>query len=622
MTQSNMEENEGGTTPSTLLLINCGLSVATVFLIKAVGDEYRVISRQQTPISGQKEEEYLTERILDAIKAIERATGHLLLTDEDEIIRNTLQLGRGADQVELSLSEGAPLSLVLIAPSVNDTAVGSADYLIKSFSSRLLRVITPDSVKSLREEIEFFGAERPNIVLFVGSDSRSQRIIDDMAELTRTIGFGIRQFSGPDRAEVIYAASDHWLPDIMAAMNNEVEVHQVSNLRPDAKRENIHHARLFLDELIQEIKLDKMPGVPQLSRWGNTVPTASLTNLLRFTRYQSEINSNPILVINWDQQGLSLLYGLDHFTDVVVRPELGLGPALANLDEHLDLEEINRWIPWETFTDSEAQTEYERGIPAIKNYLVHKSIHPDTLPMTELEESILQAVLLVALNEAIKEARVGWGLHNNDPIELSQLFVSGEQLLDTTSTEGIVWALLNGIQPVGVTELFFDPYMLLPVLGNLLQSAPEVAVRLPIRDTLREMGWIVGLSGRSSLFSRSAATLQGGSANTNGQQADSGSISHKIAWNSLSHVRVPVGEKVDLTLKTHWGARLGKGANGRHSFKDILGETHLIVDARTRPIALPTKEKERIALLTKWKEELREFLAAQSNEHHFSTPTN
>lgn len=620
MTQSNMEENEGGTAPSTLLLINCGLSVATVFLIKEVGEEYRVISRQQTPIGGQREEEYLTERIIEAIKKIELSTGHLLLTEDDEIIRNTLQLGRGADQVEFSLSEGAPLTIVLIAPSVNDTAVSSADYLIKSFSSRLLRVITPDSVKSLREEIDFFNAERPNIVLFVGSDSRSQRVIDDMAELTRIIGFGIRQFAGPDRAEVIYAASGHWLADIMGALNNEVEVHQVSNLRPDAKRENIHHARLFLDELIQEIKLDKLPGVSQLARWGNTTPTSSLTNLLRFTRYQAEISPNPILVINWDQQGLTLLYGLDHFTDVVVRPELGLGGSLAHLEEHLDLEEINRWIPWDTLADG--QTELESGIPAIRNYLVHKSIYPDTLPMTAQEESILQAVLLVALNDAIKRARVGWGLHNNEPLELGQLFVSGEQLLDTTSTEGIAWALLNGIQPVGVTELFFDPYMLLPILGNLLESAPDVAIRLPIRDALREMGWIVGLSGRSSLFSRSAATLQGGSAKTNGQQADSGSISHKIAWNSLSHVRVPVGEKVDLTLKTHWGARLGKGANGKHNFEDILGETHLIVDARSRPITLPTKEQERIALLSKWKEELREFLAAQSNEHHFSTPTN
>lgn len=175
--------------PSSLLLINCGHAIITVLLIKSIGDDYRIIARQQVPSRISGEAENLLSRVLEAIKGIEAASGHTILTNENEIIRNTLQVARGIDKVGLTFSVSDPLRLILVGPDVDDMAVSSADYLIQSFPSKLLRVITPDSLRSMPEELDYFLENRPDAVLMVGSESsKNRQIIENMANISQIIG--------------------------------------------------------------------------------------------------------------------------------------------------------------------------------------------------------------------------------------------------------------------------------------------------------------------------------------------------------------------------------------------------------------------------------------------------
>jgi hypothetical protein len=74
-----------------------------------------------------------------------------------------------------------------------------------------------------------------------------------------------------------------------------------------------------------------------------------------------------------------------------------------------------------------------------------------------------------------------------------------------------------------------------------------------------------------------------------------------IKYGSLEMIKLPIGQAATVQLHPLHRFDVGMGGAGRSgSVKVIGGELGLIVDARGRPLSLPSESTRRIEILKKW----------------------
>jgi hypothetical protein len=154
-------------------------------------------------------------------------------------------------------------------------------------------------------------------------------------------------------------------------------------------------------------------------------------------------------------------------------------------------------------------------------------------------------------------------------------------------------ALLDSLQPTGITTLVLDPHSLTPALGAAAAVLPMVTVHVLESGSFVSLGTVVsplggGRAGRPvarvKLEREGAAALEG-----------------EIRLGQLVVLPLGPGEVGRLTLRPERGFDVGFGGPGKAgALKVTGGAVGLMIDARGRPLTLPKDAGRRRELNQKW----------------------
>jgi hypothetical protein len=225
---------------------------------------------------------------------------------------------------------------------------------------------------------------------------------------------------------------------------------------------------------------------------------------------------------------------------------------------------------------------------SVSDLLQTLSAHPATLPHLPDELAAMQAATRVQLGALIEEAPVG-------PVDL--VIGCGRTLAAAPRPAQAARMLLDGIRPVGISQLAVDAAALLGPLGSLPDEELSEGLALLSDDLLVPLG--------------TAVVTRGGEP---GQVAMRVTV-HRPGWptpapivlrvGQLQVVPLGRGQEAELTVEPGPGVNLGVGRRtSRVQAMATGGSVGLILDARGVPIALPRRGDDRRAVLAGWADAL------------------
>jgi hypothetical protein len=225
---------------------------------------------------------------------------------------------------------------------------------------------------------------------------------------------------------------------------------------------------------------------------------------------------------------------------------------------------------------------------AVADLLQTLRARPATLPQTPSELSATQAAARLQLGSLVEDEPIG-------PLDV--LVGAGTTIASAPHPAQSARILLDGVRPIGVTQLAIDQGALLGPLGSLPDDEIREGTALLGDDLLVPLGTsVVTRGGEPGRLAMRVTVRRAG-------WPDLGPVSVRVG--QLQVVPLARGQEAELTIEPGDGISLGAPRRSPRIQATATGGTvGLILDGRGVPIALPKRADDRRAVLAGWREAL------------------
>jgi hypothetical protein len=597
---------------NSLLVADCGTVVTKVSLLGLVEGQYRLMARGEAPTTLKPPYEDVTEGIIQAVQTIEFITGRRFF-EKRQVISPEKPNGDGVDLFIATMSTGEPLRLIVMG-AISPMLANLAEQAISGLYVQAQAVPSPSFVAAADQPAPVgvgagggsWTADRmnqewerqlsrmrefhPQVALIVGMadppagaaplQEACQLLVNAAGESsTQSMQNGNAPTQGSvfEPYSVVYAAAPQYVEAVRRMVQDIAEVTRVDSLVSPAQ---LGPVSMAIGELYEHHALQRLSGYERLSSWLSAAPMASATSLSSLVRFLAQHYAMNVTAVDVGGANTTVMVAGEHGEFIpMVNPNLGVGSRIDGILQRVGWQRIARWIP---FRISEEE---------IRQFALSQMAHPQAVPATSRELQISQAFAREAIAltiESLKRADVEWP-------ESDLILATGGVLSHAPKHGQVAMILLDALQPRGVTSLVLDKTMLISQLGAVATVAPIAAVQVNENDAVsHRLGTCVVPFGN---MKPGEVALRVGLEYTNGKQ-----VNMDVAAGSIEVIPLQPNEQALLTLfpAPTVDVGLGPGERARAAEEIDGGLMGLIIDARGRPLNLPTDETERQARLLQW----------------------
>lgn len=553
------------------LIVDVGSTTTKAILIERGVDGYQVTERGEAPTTVEKPDEDVMVGVRNAISQISRplATTQFLATSS---------AGGGLQVIVCGLSK------FVTAESAEKAALGAGALLIDVFS--------PDDGRSLFEQMEALRKAKPDMVLLAGGLDRAVSVdfIIEFCDLLNST-LPVPRFGQGHSLPVIYAGCPAGRPLVQDTLSENFDLHIVPNLRPDFDEEQLGPARDAIHDVFLTHVMAQAPGYPVLKeRVSQPVMPTPLAVGKIMTRLAER---DEIEIVGADIGGATtdVFSVLDHEFNRTVSANLGMSYSAGNVLLSAGVEQILRWLPFD--------------VPAawLQDRVMDKLVFPTTVPETLLDLLMEQALarealrlslehhvsLVTSLNRQATGIQRALLTHEAQSIvtrakqqilnmqRIGLLVGSGGVLSHAPRRAQAAAMLMDAFAPLGYTILAVDSIFMMPHLGVLSESEPEIALAVLERDCFVPLGPCVSLVSAQK-------TEPGLVAGKCTLRTDQGISHSEIRLGEVLSWPLGRGERAQLRVEAEAGFDFGAGV-GRVLEQAVTGgEVGAIIEARGRSL--------------------------------------
>lgn len=579
---------------NSVLAIDCGSTTTKAALFARNADgRLALVERRDAPTTVEAPFEDVTVGVRQAVSYLEEATGWRLLAPEAEgqgFITPALAPGHGVDTAVSTSSAGGGLR-VLVAGVIRGMTAESAERAALGAGAIVSEVIAVDDGRRPYEKLERIREVEPDMILLAGGvDGGNISHVAGLAELIFTAGARPRfAEAGTDPLPIVYAGNQEASGQVREILGSNSLFSAVSNIRPRLERENVLPAKRELQELFMKHVMIHAPNYREFVSWVDAiVPTPAAVGLA--VEMTAASLGDPVLAVDVGGATTDIFSAFGGNLYRSVGANLGLSYSALNLLAEAGEENIQRWLshPWDEigFTDA----------------IANKAVRPTTLPETPADLELEQAMAREALRLSLarhREIVVGLrGVHQER--DMSNIFhqpLTGQPLFSMNRQKAIVgsggvlsqapepWQtaaiLADGLEPEGVTELYYDRGFLFPYVGAMAEVNLEAAREMLFGQALVPLGTVVSPvspSRRDSGPGRPAARVVFSPPGEAAREME-------MIWGQLRILPLPAGCRARLELHpTSAVTDVGAGPGEPWTGMVPGGAVGLILDARGRPL--------------------------------------
>ncbi len=586
--------------PESIIAADIGSVNTRVVLVDRVEGEFRFLATGASPTTAEPPFADISVGVRRALEQIENKTHRSLLTEDGQLIIPERPSGQGVDAFVAITSAAQPLRVAVVGLS-REVSVASAARAVNGTYATTVATLaldetggrwlsTPTTLPAKADHrgdleprpvgpptdpaviaAEALARARPEAIILVGGiDGGATTALYEIANLVATITAAYEEGKRP---VVIFAGNRAARPEIAARIGKVAPLRMVDNVHPELDREDLGALGRELESLYVEQKSARLPGLGALAGWSEApvIPSArAFENVVRFLSRRYDLN-----VVGADLGGTTttvVTAHRDRFTRVV-RADLGLGHTLENILAQIGVDDWMGWLP------------FECGADDLRARVATQAFHPSTIPATREDARLLQAAARAALIRAARASHM-------DTRGVDLIVLSGAICVQNADYGALALLALDAFEPRGVFTLAVDTLGLASAMGALAAVNREAAASVIERDGFLTLGTVIAPN----------------SSNRDGQvdlrvqvrPADGGPINVEVEHGSLEVVPLAPGQKAALKAQVASGADLQAARQGVFQAEVEGGALGLIVDARGRPITLPTPLDKRRAKIQDW----------------------
>ncbi len=569
-----------------LLAIDVGSTHTRAMLFDAVEGRYHLISVGVAMTTARAPLNDLQEGIYEAIEQIQKVTGRTLLDVNGQLVVPS-EGAAGVDHVAITLSAGKPLQ-VIVAGVLPEVSLQSARKLAMTIYSNIRAQIHLNDRLQTEGRINAIVKAHPDaIILAGGSDNGSKQAVLQIAE---AVGLATYLIPQGERPEILYAGNAALRKQIGKLLEDLAPLHIAPNLRPEISQEQIVPAQEALLKIFRNVRQRQMPGLQDflIPLAGHSTLYPTTFGLGRMIGFLSRVYdpSKGVLGVDVGSEATTVAAAWGDESILKTYTSLGLGSNLPALLRRTSVDHIARWLPIGISREE------------VADYLYNKAVHPDSIPMTTedlaVEQALTRQILQVALHRAWRDfpghirRRFGAQLPYFEPI-----LASGSVFSKAASPGQALLTLLDGIQPSGITTFVIDTNNLLPALGAAADMNPILSVQVLESYHFQPLATVITpvhhITKTGVPILRLEVAIEGG---------QSGTV--EVKTGTLKVITLRPGQVARLKVRPLRRADAGFGP-GRRGTITVNGSTlGLIIDARGRPVILPSDPAARIEQNNHW----------------------
>jgi hypothetical protein len=521
------------------LLVDVGSAWAKAGVIGRVRGRWRLVAHAAQPTAWGPSE--LRRSLVDQL----RASADARLTDGlDDLVA-------GANRIECHTAQ-RPVRMAIVAVS-RELSGATARRGAEAAGWQVSEVVTLDDGRALADRLGTLQGADVDAWLVVGGfdGTRSPRALEAAALVAAARSEG----SGP----VIWAGSADLAADVVELFEPGAAT-IVANPRPDARREEPGPLRARLAELLREVSTPEEAAHLASVAFPRAIGALARGAGLRVLGIDVGARSATRALGEADGSVASRSHAQGGLAGIALSP--GAAARVARIA---------------------GDAGDEAGVADLLQTL---RAHPATVPQTAEELSATQAAARVQIA----------GLLEDEPAETLDLVIGAGRTIGMAPHPGqAARMLLDGVRPIGVTQLALDAGSLLGPLGSLPDDEIGEGISLLGDDLLVPLG--------------SAVVCRGGEP---GRLAMRVGV-HRPGWPTPSPIDVRTGQLVvvplgrgqeaDITIEPAFGVSLGTARRSPRITATVTGgAVGLMLDARGVPIALPRRGDDRRAVIGGWRE--------------------
>jgi len=578
----------------SILVADCGSIVTRVSLIDLVADEFRLVATGETATTVEVPWSRISIGVREAIRQIERLTGRVLLSGQEQLILPEREDGGGVDAFVATVDAAIPLQVAVVG------LIGrfSVDSLLKATEGSYVVVRnvvarddrTSDSggestmVAMVRDTLR----NRPDAILLGGGIEGGA--VEPVLEAAMDVAIALAASEEGGKVHVVFAGNRDARTDIVRILGDSANLHVVDNVRPTLADEDLGAAQEELRSLYRETKMGRAPGFGELKSWVSAPVMATAEGLELALRYLSRAYQLDTLAVDVGGSATHVAGVIGGRLGSTVSAQLGMGYGIRSILDEVGIDRILRWLPFEMDEDQ------------AYNQILNKALRPMTVPETVEGLLLEQAAAREAISLTLDRARGRWLGSGADPVEEHvppvDLIVGRGGVLSGAPVRGqAVLILLDAIQPTGICALALDQASLLPQLGALASLHPLAAAQVLARDGILKLGTVISLTG-SGKEGTVALKLKI-------DYDDGQTLRVEVPYGAVEVIPLMEGKRAVVELRPSSRFDVGLGKKGKGATTELDGGAlGIIVDARGRPLSLPGDGEKRRAKIREWMGEL------------------
>jgi hypothetical protein len=528
-----------------------------------------------------------SEGVRYAMDEVSNISGRIITGEDGRPIIPFTGGGAGVDFLSTTFSAGAALKTVVVG-LLDEVSLTSAKNLANSAYSKVIAAVSLRNSGKPEDYIDVIQKERPDLILIAGGTDKgaSQSVL----RMVNSIGMALYLLPEDQRPVVLYAGNPALAEQVSKFFEPLAKTYLAPNIRPALAIEQLGPAQAVLTDIHNLHHINTVLGVSELSTWsgGNLLPSGIAIG--RVTRFFSKIIPKPkttgVLSVDVGASSTVVAGGFNGDLRLRVFSDLGIGQGLSNLLKNTQMEEIIRWIPMNVSPNY------------VIDYIQNKIIHPGTLPATHQDTYIEQALGRVILARAVQDTmssfpRDAHRLEANTLPVFDPIVISGGVFTNAPSPAHSLLMILDALQPTGIQRILLDKNHLSPGLGAAASVVPALISQLLFDPTVFiNLGFVVSPISRAR---QGAPVLQ-----VRVQYEAGHETTIKVHQGNIQSIPIPMGQRALVYLDPLSRSNIGLGPGRSTSMQVVGGLFGLVVDARGRPLDLPTSTEVRHNLLLKW----------------------
>ncbi len=486
----------------------------------------------------------------------------------------------------------AGVASMISAESAQRAALGAGALLTDVFSKDYPR---PDF-----EMVERMRSMKPDMFLLAGgTDGGAVRQVLEMAHWIRTADVRPR-FGSEYKLPLIYAGNIEARKQVSDVLPEEkYATKAVDNVRPLIERENLGPAKEAIYDSFMEHVIIHSPGYNKLVGWVDEpiIPTqAAVGKILYAYAVDRQVNLLAVDVGGATTDVYSIYHGVFNRS---LNADMGLTYGVSNVMKTAGIENIMRWIPKQM---SEGEVRNIIGNMMIlqptsltsDDALVQQAAAREAIRLAvEYHKKIASRLKGVSLKRSIGDIFVQALEPTYLDMMKTQVVVGRGKVFGQSQITDAATLLLDALQPEGATEIMIDRLSVMPHLGMLLKANHEAAMQVLSKECLLRLGTCLAPKGRGN---PGDVAMRVRMIKSNGVV-----IEDEVSFGELKTLALGNGETARLEVTPRRRLDVGRGKGKRLEAEVVGGELGLMLDARGRPLEVPTEKHN----LAKWVESLK-----------------